>query len=210
MKTYFFVFLSILLLLGTNGCSKKQAPEGDEPTKYQSQAGLEQLTRQAQESAQKTSVDTKKIVTENPKFHIARDIRLDSTGLQALDAQIRPVLVQQFGAAKVVEQNNEPVSESPEDLTLNSMVYVVREVLNKTNVRELHGAIEKAGFTPSIRLGRKPTIVTNWGAMSFVKRIEKTQYSISLYIDFVKQIITVKSYKPGSPYDTGRPLSGSK
>lgn len=182
------------------GCSDKQS--GDEPTKSVSQEGLEKLTLQA---AQKTA-DAKKVVKENQEFFASGDIQLSSAALRTIDAHIRPVLIRQFGAAKVIEQNNEPVSESPQDLTLNSMIYVVRQALNEANARELHAAIEQAEFTPSIRLGRKPTVTKTWAAMSFLKRIEKVPYSIALYIDFAKQTITLKSYKPGSPYDTGQPL----
>ncbi len=158
---------------------------------------MEQLTKQA---AQK-SAEVKSVAKDNPKFNSSRDINPESQALKNLDAVIRPVLVQQFGEAKRVEQNNEPVSDRDGDVTLNSMQYVVRQMLNETNVRKLHAALKKVNFDPSIRLGTKPTVATSWAAMSFFKHTAGSTYSIALRIDFKKQIIIVESYKLGSKYD---------
>ena len=199
MKKKLGTWILIFMFIGSSsimlyGCGKK---EGDEPTKYRSQAGLEKLSKQA---AQK-STTVKSITRDNPKFNSSRDIKPESQALKNLDAVIRTVLIQQFGGAKIIAQNNVPVSDRADDLTLNSMQYVVRQMLNEDNVRALHAALKKANFDPNVRLGTKPTVLTSWAAMSFFKHTAGSTYSIALRIDFKKQIIKVESYKLGSKYD---------
>ncbi|HQP09944.1 MAG TPA: hypothetical protein PKV41_00995 [Candidatus Omnitrophota bacterium] len=197
MKTRLLIFLILFVTLNAIGCSQKK--EGDEPTKYVSQEGLERLTQQAAQKTQKAAASGGLI--ENLKFSSFREINPASDALKNLDAAIRPVLVQQFGGAKIIEQNNKSVSESEGDLTLNSMTYVVKGAMNEKNAEQLHGALKAANFKPSIRLGTKPTITRNWAMMSFNKRTAGATYSIVFQIDFKKQTIILKNYQLGSKYD---------
>ncbi|MBM3248748.1 MAG: hypothetical protein FJZ10_04975 [Candidatus Omnitrophica bacterium] len=171
-----------------NGCGKK---EGDEPTKYVSQAGLEQLTKQA---AQGQAAATQS-GANNPKFSSFKDRQPASPAVKNLDAVIRPVLVKQFGQAKLIEENNEPVTRRDGEVILNSMKYVVGKILNEPNVRQMHTAFANVNFKPSIRTGRKPTITKTWAVMSFFKRTAGVQYTLIYKIDFKNQTITVESYK---------------
>lgn len=84
-------FLSTLLrcFAVTNaGCGGKA---GDEPTKYQSQAGLEKLTMQAAAAA-----------PDNPKFLSAKNNISGSRNAKDSDSIIRPVLARSFKDAKLV------------------------------------------------------------------------------------------------------------
>jgi hypothetical protein len=195
MKTYLSIPLIILMVFSFASCSQKK--EGDEPTKYVSQDGLEQLTKQAAEK----STEVKLAVKNNPGFSSFREIQPSSDALKNLDAVIRPVLVRQFGGAKIIEQNNEPISEAEGDMTLNSMQYVVKGMMNEENAEELHAALKEARFSPNVRLGTKPTITRNWAMMTFFAYSSGVTYSILFKIDFNKQIIILKNYQLGSKYE---------
>jgi hypothetical protein len=101
MNRPIFVFIAIItygILLG--GCGQKEL--GDEPTKYASQDGLEQLTKQAAQGANTATQSG----ASNPKFKSSSDKQPTSEAVKNLDAAIRPVLVQQFGAAKLIEEED--------------------------------------------------------------------------------------------------------
>jgi hypothetical protein len=197
MNDYGCMALAALMVVSDGGCSQKQ--EGDEPTKYVSQDGLERLTQQA---AQKSGgAAGSEGILPNLKFSSYREIKPASDALKNLDAVIRPVLIQQYGATKIIEQNNEPISEDEGDMTLNSMQYAVKGIMNEKNVEALHAALKRANFDPNVRLGTRPTITRNWAMMSFFAYSAGTSYSIVFKIDFNKQTITLKNYQLGSKYD---------
>ena len=184
-----FILALVVLFLFVSGCFAGKSE--DEPTKNSSQEGLRMLNEQAVRKGQEGS-------PENLRFPAFRDIRPESSALESLDSVIRPVLAKQFGAAKIIEQNNEPVTDRTGETVLNSMKYVVRDTITASNSREFHAALTEAGFKPSIRLGRKPTVATSWAAMSFLKKVEKTYYSITIRLDFKEQTIKANSYKIGT------------
>ena len=87
------------LLFVVTGSACGQRKEGDEPTKYQSQAGLEKLTQQA---AQNPKQNSSKSGPLNSKFSSAKNITATSPNGKDIDSIIRPVLVKQFDDARLL------------------------------------------------------------------------------------------------------------
>lgn len=56
------------------GCGKRAVKQGDEPTKYQSQAGLEKLSRQAGQVTGATAPSGAKAAAGNPKVATAKNV----------------------------------------------------------------------------------------------------------------------------------------
>ena len=187
------VLVSVVAII-FNGCGKK---EGDEPTKYMSQAGLEKLTKQA---AQKSGKGMGSFA-DNPRFLSFQDKPSSSDAVKDLDSVIRPVLVQLFGAAKLIEANDKPITKIDKEVVLNSIKYVVRRRLVGSAGNELHAALLKAHFSTSPRLGSKPTITDKWALMSLFKSTSRGSYSLEIRIDVANQTIKVESYQLGSKYD---------
>ncbi|MBM3251693.1 MAG: hypothetical protein FJZ11_02780, partial [Candidatus Omnitrophica bacterium] len=95
MRRLFFIFLAVCIVATICiGCGKK---EGDEPTKYRSQAGLEQLTKQAQQSGAGAGG-----AASNPRFSSAKSITPANNTAKDIDGIIRPVLVKFFGDARLM------------------------------------------------------------------------------------------------------------
>ena len=188
------LILGILLFaaVSLSACGKK---EGDEPTKYQSQAGLEKLTRDAQKQA-----DTG-IVAGNTAFNSSRGVEGKAAEVRDLDAVIRPVLKKLFGDIKMVSESTKPETKIDGEVVENQFTYVVKKYLVPKDGVALHSALYAVHFSPSPRLGSKPTIWSGGAGMSFFKSTNMRSYSLVFNVDTRKQKIVVESYRLGSKYD---------
>lgn len=182
----FFLIVCFAIII-CNGCGKK---EGDEPTKYRSQAGLEKLTLQAQ-SAKK----------DNPLFGRTADSNAKAPETKDLDSAIRPVLKNLFGDARMVSESNSPQTEPDGEVVENRFVYSVKKHMVPEDGNALHAALHSAGFGLSPRLGSKPSIGRSNAVMSLFKSTSRRSYSLVINIDTKKQQIIVESYRLGSKYD---------
>jgi hypothetical protein len=178
-----------------SACGKK---EGDEPTKYRSQAGLEKLTQQAQQSAGKAAKPGGLV---NPAFYAAGDSGGKAPEVKDLDSAIRPVLKKLFGGAKMVSESRAPETQRDGEVVENRFVYVVSRILTPKDGEALHAALCAEHFGTSPRLGSKPTIWSGGAAMSLFKTSSMRSYSLVVNIDTRKQQIVVESYRLGSKYD---------
>lgn len=137
---------------------------------------------------------------DNPKFLAAKNIKLKSAGAKDLDALLRPALKKLFKDVKIVSEGEMPVHG--EDI-IYTYKYVTKARITKEDGVPLHNMLSgEYRFSPSVRLGTKPTITSKWMAMSFTRNTGSgTNYSISLYIDLVNQVIRVDSYQLNTKYD---------
>jgi len=192
----FVLFFISMIVAGCGTEPVQQKPIGDEPTEYQSQAGLEALTKQA--AAGKASA---KPDTDNPTFFAARDAGAKARAVQALDTVIRPILKQIFGDAKIVSESKSPETQKDGEVIENSFTYIVRKKFVSDDGKRLHASMHAAHFGPSPRLGRKPTIARSRAMMSLFYTHASRPYSLVIKLDSKKQEILVLSYKLGSKYD---------
>lgn len=190
-----FIFVSFVFLITAvicSGCGKK---EGDEPTKYRSQAGLEKLT---QEAAKKQSQTFKE---DNARFSGSRDASGKAAEVRDLNSQIKPVLRKLFGDARLVSESGAPETKRDGEVVENKFTYVVKKFLVPKDGEPLHAALRAAGFSTSPRLGSKPTIWSGGAAMSLFQSTSLRTYSLVINVDTRKQQIVVESYRLGSKYD---------
>ena len=177
---FFVIFIS-------NGCGKNT---GDEPTKYQSQAGLEKLTTQQEQFS-----------PDNPKFFSARDYISGTAISKDIDSIIRPVLIKTFKGAKLISTKGPEAPRRDGEVIEDRLIYSVRPILTLSDGDKLHAAFRAAGFPASPRLGREPQHGRNNVMMSFFRSTSLRGYSFEINVDITKQQIYVMSYKLGSKYD---------
>ncbi|HOX54587.1 MAG: hypothetical protein PHI86_01095 [Candidatus Omnitrophica bacterium] len=191
----FAVILSLFFLAAVmfSGCGKK---EGDEPTKYVSQAGLEQLTKQAQKTGATTAG-----ITSNPKFSSAKGITPANTTAKDIDGIIRPVLAKFFGDARLVSAKGPEAPQRDGEVVEDRMIYSVKRIIKEGDGDSLHSAFRSAGFSTSPRLGSKPTHSRGNVYMSLFESTSQRSYSFVITVDTGKQQIEVQSYRLGSKYD---------
>ncbi|HTY45046.1 MAG TPA: hypothetical protein VMD52_03530 [Patescibacteria group bacterium] len=190
---YLFLAACIAVTAG-NGCSKK---EGEEPTKYKSQAGLEKLTQQAAAGQSRASGNA----SDNRAFNSAKDTQAQAAEVRDLDSAIRPVLKRLFGDARIVSESARPETKRDGEVVENRFTYVVRKYLAPQDGESLHAALRAAHFSTSPRLGSKPTIWSGGAGMSLFKSTSLRSYSLVINVDTRKQQIVVESYRLGSKYD---------
>lgn len=176
-----------------SGCGKKESVE---PTRYQSQAGLEKLTREA--AKKQTGAG---IVSVNPAFNFSRDTGGKAAEVRDLDSVIRPVLKKVFGDAKIISESGKPETRIDGEVVENRFTYLVKKRMVPKDGEALHAALYAVHFTPSPRLGSKPTIWSGGAGMSFFKSTDMRSYSLVINMDTPKQQIVVESYRLGSKYD---------
>jgi hypothetical protein len=177
-----------------SSCAKK---EGDEPTKYRSQAGLEKLTQQAQQAGGAVA----KGGVVNPAFYTAANNSAKAPEVKDLDSAIRPVLEKLFGGAKMISESRTAETQRDGEVVENRFTYVVGRIMAPKDGEALHTALHAAHFGLSPRLGGKPTIWSGGAAMSLFKNSSMRSYSLVINIDTRKQRIVVESYRLGSKYD---------
>lgn len=192
----FSVCFAIAIL---GGCGKGEARLGDEPTKYQSQVGLEKLTREA---AQRASTATSAgSISDNPKFMLAINTTPASAAAKDIDSIIRPVLVKFFKDAKLVSAKGPEAPRIDGEVVEDRMIYSVKRVLTEGDGDALHSAFRSAGFVTSPRLGSKPTHSRRNVYMSLMRSTSQRGYSFVIIVETSKQEIMVESYRLGSKYD---------
>lgn len=197
------ILLSVLVLsmLALTGCSRNSSKssihdENYEPTRdgapWQRMGGPQGIVDEA------TVVKNK---PDNPKFITARNIQLKSDAAKALDALLRPALKKLFKDVKIISEGEMPKYREG---IIDTYKYVTKARITEQDGVPLHSLLSSSEykFTPSVRLGTKPTVTSKWMAMSFTRYTGSgTNYSIALYIDLVEQVIRVESYELGSRYD---------
>jgi hypothetical protein len=181
-------FVSVLIF---SGCGKK---EGDEPTKYQSQSGLEQLTKQAQ-------AGNRGIVSNNPRFSSAKNIIPANATAKDIDRIVRPVLDKMFTDARLISAKGPEAPKRDGEVVEDRMVYSVKRIFNESDGDSLHSAFRAAGFSTSPRLGSKPTHSSSKVYMSLFESTSQRSYSFVIVVDTGKQQIEIESYRLGSKYD---------
>ena len=185
----------VFFTVSLSACGKK---EGDEPTKYRSQAGLEKLTQQAEQKAGKAA---KQGGAVNPVFYAAADNGGRAPEVKDMDSAIRPVLKKVFADAKMISESGKPETKIDGEVVENQFTYVVKKHMEPRDGEALHAALYAVHFTPSPRLGSKPTIWSGGATMSFFKSTNMRSYSLVINMDTRKQQVVVESYKLGSKYD---------
>ena len=189
MRRLIFAFFAVYIALAICvGCGKK---EGDEPTKYRSQAGLEKLSKNQGQMSKK----------DNWAFNSSRGIEGKATEVRDLDSCIRPVLKKLFGDAKIVAESQSPETRKDGEVVENRITYVVKQFLVPDDGKALHATLHAGGFGLSVRLGAKPTIWRDGAVMSLFKSTSQRSYSLVINVDTKKQQIVVESYRLGSHYD---------
>jgi hypothetical protein len=181
------------LLLFT-GCGGKA---GDEPTKYQSQAGLEALTKQAAQNQAAESMG----LADNPGFFSANNIIPSNATAKDIDGIIRPVLRKVFKDARLVSARGPEAPKIDGEVVEDRLAYSVRAALTEKGGDDLHRAFRAAGFATSPRLGSKPTHSRGNVYMSLMRTTSLRGYSFVIVVDTGKQKIEIESYKLGSKYD---------
>jgi len=185
-----FCFVSV-----NSGCGNK---EGDEPTKYRSQAGLEKLQKRQEQMLKKVA---KQQAGDNRAFNSSRDIQGNAAEVRDLDAVIRPVLKRLFGDAKIIDESKSAQTQRDGEVLENRFTYIVNKGLVPKDGKPLHTALHAAGFGLSPRLGSEPTIWSRGATMSLFKSTSLRSYSLVINVDTIKQQIVVESYRLGSKYD---------
>ena len=189
------VCLSVFMFAGGCACAQR---EGDEPSKYQSQSGLEQLTRQA---AQKTTGSSQESGPVNSRFSSTKSITAPITTAKDIDSIVRPVLVKQFGDARLISAKGSEAPKLDGEVIEDRLLYSVRTVLTEAQGDALHRAFGAAHFVTSPRLGRKPTHSRGNVYMSLMRSTSLRGYSFVIIVDTGKQQVEIESYKLGSKYD---------
>jgi hypothetical protein len=192
-KALLTLCVSGFMIISLSGCSKK---EGDEPTKYRSQSGLERLTNEAANKATQQST-----AQNNPKFSGFRDSGGKAPEVRDLDSQIRPVLRKLFGDAKIISESSSPQAKPDGEVVENRFIYSVKKILTPQDGFTLHNALRSQGFTSSPRLGSKPMEWHGSVAMSLFRTTSLRPYSLVINVDAGKQQIVVESWKLGARSD---------
>lgn len=177
---FFAIFIS-------NGCGKNTEYE---PTKYQSQAGLEKLTAQQGQSS-----------PDNPKFFSIRNFTSGTAVSKDIDSIIRPVLIKAFKDARLISAKGPEAPRWDDEVVEDRLIYSVRPILILSDGDKLHSAFRAAGFPTSPRLGSKPSHGRKNVIMSFFRSTSLRGYSFEIDVDIARQQIEIKSYKLGSKYD---------
>jgi len=189
-----FLLLAVVLV----GCSgKKDSKSADyEPTRdgaaWQKMGGPQGVVEGT------TLVKNK---PDNSKFLMAKNIQLKSDAAKALDALLRPALKKLFKDVKIISEGEMPPYREG---IIDTYKYVTKARITEQDGVPLHSLLSSGEyrFSPSVRLGTKPTVTSKWIAMSFIRYTGSgTNYSLALYIDLVAQVIRVESYELGSKYD---------
>jgi hypothetical protein len=189
------VVLSIMVFIGlaVSGCSKEDPAEA-QPT-------VSKNTGVTSDPLQKNTVQPMiQNISDNPAFFSAQEIESQSPAVKHLDSLIRPSLVELFGGAKLIGEKGTETRVDGE-VILNTLYYSVRRYADEKDGTDLHAALCARHFTPSVRLGAKPTITHRFIAMSFTLSTSEGSYSIVLQIDLTDQSCKVESYQLGSKYD---------
>jgi len=195
LPAFTVVYLSILMFAGGYACGQR---EKDEPSKHQSQSGLEQLTRQA---AQKTTGNSRVSDPVGSRFSSAKNITATTATARDIDSLIRPVLVKQFGDARLVSAKGPEAPKLDGEVIEDRLLYAVKTVLTEAQGEALHDAFSAAHFVASPRLGRKPTHSRGNVYMSLMRSTSLRGYSFVIIVDTGKQQVEIESYKLGSKYD---------
>jgi hypothetical protein len=188
MKRSFSIWAVFFFALVGTGCGQNS---GDEPTKYQSQAGLEKLTAQAQNKA----------TADNPKFSSVNNIVPGTTTSKDIDSIIRPVLAKTFKDARLSSANGPEAPQRDGEIIEDRLIYSVKAVLTEPDGDKLHSAFRSAGFVTSPRLGSKPTHSRGNVYMSLMRSTSQRGYSFVIIVYTGRQRIEVESYRLGSKYD---------
>ena len=189
-KKRLFQFCFIIpIVLSLTCCGNK---EGDEPTKYNSQAGLENLTNEAIK---------KDVSRKNSTFFISEEISGKAAEVKDLDSLVRPTLKKLFGDVKLISESDAPETKIDGEIVENRFAYIVSKLLVPKDGKPLHASLHANGFGLSPRLGSKPTIWSGGAMMSLFKSTSLRSYSLVINIDTKKQQIVVESYRLGSKYD---------
>jgi hypothetical protein len=195
-RRFTVVGLFVMTIISGSACG--QRAEGDEPTKYQSQAGLEKLTQQAAQRSKQASAQSGPV---NSRFSSAKNITAASPTSKDIDSIIRPVLVKQFGDARLLSAAGPEKPKIDGEVVEDRLLYSVRTVLTEAAGDKLHAAFRAVGFVTSPRLGSKPTHGRTKVLMSLFRSTSLRGYSFVIIVDMSKQQIEVESYKLGSKYD---------
>lgn len=193
-RVYLSLCITISVLIALPGCGKK---EGDEPTKYRSQAGLEKLTMEAAKR-QGTGMGSTAL---NLAFNSSRDSGARAAEVKDLDSAIRPILQRLFGDARIISESKAAETQRDGEVVENRFTYVVSKIFIPKDGEALHAALHAAHFGLSPRLGSKPTIWSGGAGMSLFKTTSLRSYSLVINMDTKKQQIIVESYRLGSKYD---------
>lgn len=133
LRAYVVLLITGVAFLTAGGCGKQQR---DEPTKHQSQAGLEKLT---QEAERRTATDASaRSIAENSKFLLVKNMTPSSAAAKDIDGIIRPVLVKLFQGAKLVSAKGPEAPKIDGEVVEDRMVYSLMRVLTEGDGDALH------------------------------------------------------------------------
>lgn len=195
MRILIFVLISACLAGAfLSGCRKKEA---DKPQPPPSQAQFDDEPTKRNQPPKNNVIS----ISDNPAFFTASAINPKAPEAKDLDKLFRPVLVDVFGDAKLVEESQAPQTKVDGEVVENRIVYVVRLILTPQEGNNLHSALKRVGFVSSPRLGSKPTIFSTGAIMSVMRTTSLRGYSLVIKVDSGKQKIEIESYKLGSKYD---------
>jgi hypothetical protein len=182
-----------LVCQGLSGCSKEDPAEATQTATGNAgeQSGL----------VQKNIIQPViQHISDNPAFFSEQAIDPQAPAVKHLDSLIRPILIQVFGEAKLIEEKGSETRLDGE-VVLNTLSYAVRRYADQQDGIVLHDAFRAQNFSRSPRLGAKPTVTNKFIAMSFTKSTSQGSYSIVLQINLLDQSLKVESYQLGSKYD---------
>jgi len=190
MKSAHQSFFTIVILLPVlffvmlvdSGCGEKI---GDEPTKYQSQEGLERLS----------------MPQDNPEFSSAKDVIPKTPVSKDIDSIIRPALAKTFQDAKLISATGPEAPKRDGEVIEDRLIYAVKVRLDRNGGDALHSMLRSRGFSTSPRLGSKPTHASKKVLMSLFETTRLRTYSFVIIVDAEKQQVVVESYRLGSKYD---------
>jgi len=141
-------------------------------------------------------------ISDNPGFFMAQDKTPEPGVPQDIDKLIRPVLKGLFKDVKLVEDIGEQPPRIDGEVEENKLVYVVRQLLDESDVDQLHTELNgKQKWPASPRLGRKPTHGRKEAVMSLFRSTSLRGYSFVIGVNYETQRVTVISYRLGSHYD---------
>jgi hypothetical protein len=181
--------------------SQQYATPSEEPTVEKTRGSVSRSTKPAPKGL--FPVEGMTDISDNPGYFTAKEIPLTADAARDLDGVIRPILTKLFGAAKIVAEGGPDPNRPGGDVLLNSVTYVVRQILSHQECDNLHAAFTSAHFITSPRYGSKPVHSTSGGfvLMSLFTHSDIRSYSLGIRIDLNTQTICVESYQLGSKYD---------
>ncbi|MFA5554430.1 MAG: hypothetical protein WCZ89_07035 [Phycisphaerae bacterium] len=189
-RTLIVCIFSVLIFIST-GCSKKKSDASGTAAKPSEQTAVNQ--QQSSQTIQK--------ISDNPGFFTVSAVSPKSAEVKDLDKLLRPILIELFEDAKLVEQSETPETRADGEVIKNKMVYVVRMILTPQEGDNLHAALTAKGFAASPRMGRKPLHYKSTVTMTVMKTTSLGGYSLNIIVDANKQQIEIISYQLGSKYD---------